>query len=158
MVTFFVQAKKVTRPPGMAGEARQGRTLGRAQRSKTKSKWIPAFAGMTEREAFAGMTEGEAVAGMTNARVRPDQATSITKQKKSAHWALRPKQERKFSPCAGQATGRVIRTSCHTCCCSYRTSVAVAIGTTVLRTAVLLCPEPMKPVRVAVALSLASTG
>ena len=26
LVTFFVQAKKVTRPPGMAGEARQGRT------------------------------------------------------------------------------------------------------------------------------------
>ena len=26
MVTFFVQAKKVTRPPGMAGEAQQGRT------------------------------------------------------------------------------------------------------------------------------------
>ncbi len=35
------QAKKVTRPPGMAGEAQQGRTLGQCV---ARSKWIPAFA------------------------------------------------------------------------------------------------------------------
>jgi hypothetical protein len=45
----------------MAGEAQQGRTCGRAsarhaKNEKTKAKWIPAFAGMTEWEAFAGMT------------------------------------------------------------------------------------------------------
>ena len=39
LVTFFGQAKKVTRPPGMAGEARQGRTPGlRAASPKGKVK------------------------------------------------------------------------------------------------------------------------
>jgi hypothetical protein len=47
----------------MAGEAQQGRTAGfrgrdPREKRKAKAKWIPAFAGMTEREAFAGMTEG----------------------------------------------------------------------------------------------------
>jgi hypothetical protein len=57
LVTFFGQAKKVTRPPGMAGEAQQGRTCGyrdsaAGESEKTKSKWIPAFAGMTEVRPF----------------------------------------------------------------------------------------------------------
>jgi hypothetical protein len=66
LVTFFVQAKKVTRPPGMAGEAQQGRRPRGCETSEAKSldsrlrgndgrgsendeerKWIPAFAGMT---------------------------------------------------------------------------------------------------------------
>jgi hypothetical protein len=58
LVTFFGQAKKVTRPPGMAGEAQQGRTLGQREAQQSESlgsrfrgndeerKWIPAFAGM----------------------------------------------------------------------------------------------------------------
>jgi hypothetical protein len=65
-VTFFGQAKKVTRPPGMAGEAQQGRTFGQREASKAKSpdsrfrgndekerraRWIPAFAGMTVRRS-----------------------------------------------------------------------------------------------------------
>ena len=37
LVTFFVQAKKVTRPPGMAGEARQGRRL-RQRDARPKSE------------------------------------------------------------------------------------------------------------------------
>jgi hypothetical protein len=36
-VTFFGQAKKVTRPPGMAGEAQQGRTPDQREASKAKS-------------------------------------------------------------------------------------------------------------------------
>ena len=71
LVTFFVQAKKVTRPPRMAGEARQGRmprqcdtrpkakALGPRLRGddeqNERSKWIPAFAGMTSTEALARM-------------------------------------------------------------------------------------------------------
>src|SRR6186713_821442 len=67
LVTFFVQAKKVTRPPGRRTEANRDERRVSAQRARkakalgprlcgddekdeTKSKWIPAFAEMTERE------------------------------------------------------------------------------------------------------------
>jgi hypothetical protein len=53
LVTFFVQAKKVTRPPGRRTKPhRDVRRFSRQRReskSKTKSKWIPAFAGMTAK-------------------------------------------------------------------------------------------------------------
>jgi hypothetical protein len=76
------------------------------ERRKTKSKWIPAFAGMTaemdsgfrrndgdgtfagmtERDAFAGMTKREAFAGMTNGNVRRNADTPF-----SAIW-IKPSQ------------------------------------------------------------------
>src|SRR5215467_13357930 len=51
LVTFFAQAKKVTRPPWMAVETY--RDVSRFSRKPIKAKaksWIPAFAGMTRRE------------------------------------------------------------------------------------------------------------
>jgi hypothetical protein len=57
LVTFFGQAKKVTRPPGWRAKPnRDERTVvasaRHAKNEKTKSKWIPAFAGMTELEGL----------------------------------------------------------------------------------------------------------
>ena len=53
LVTFFGQAKKVTRPPGWRTKPHTdvGRFSRGTPRQKTKSKWIPAFAGMTAKSA-----------------------------------------------------------------------------------------------------------
>ena len=51
LVTFFVQAKKVTRPPGRLTKPNSDE---RSASAKRKSKWIPASAGMTEGRTFAG--------------------------------------------------------------------------------------------------------
>ena len=64
-VTFFGQAKKVTRPPGMAGETTHGREAVFAPTPKDKNKMDSGFRRNDDREAFVGMTIGEAVGGMT---------------------------------------------------------------------------------------------
>ena len=46
LVTFFVQAKKVTRPPGGRTKPNRDERCVRARRY-TKSHWVPAFAGTT---------------------------------------------------------------------------------------------------------------
>ena len=76
LVTFFAQAKKVTRPPGWRTKPHMD--VSRLSRSATeqsnrkrraRSKWIPAFAGMTKggSRLFAGMTDEwiPTFAGMT---------------------------------------------------------------------------------------------
>ena len=66
LVTFFVQAKKVTRPPGRRTETNRDEGCVRVTRAqKKRSRWVPAFAGTTNGTrqkskwipAFAGMTE-----------------------------------------------------------------------------------------------------
>ena len=55
---FLWASKESDSAARMADEKTQGRepVFARRTTSKTKSKWIPAFAGMTALKAFAGMT------------------------------------------------------------------------------------------------------
>ena len=62
LVTFFGQAKKVTRPPGRRTKPHTdvNRFSRSAPRTKAKSKWIPAFAGMTAKGTTAQEKDHEA--------------------------------------------------------------------------------------------------
>jgi hypothetical protein len=157
LVTFFGQAKKVTRPPGRRAKPnRDERSIG--AKSQKRSHWVPALAGMPEKQnGFRPSPERRSWQAFAGTRRTKLHGTHATKKKApigrfikiqereilSLRWAGHRESNSYFLSHIAVA----IDTSND---CSYRYNGVACCG--------FACPEPMTLVRIAVALSLASTG